>query len=225
VCLDLPRAITHTLAVGLWEWCFYSRAVAVRDAKANARELRRGKRGAALLEKLRARVEAGGGGAGGSGGRSGASTAPRRKRADSDASDGGDNADGMDWDELWASDSDGDVTEDVPAPKSTILQVDIPALPLRILLSTATHTDSSTSGGDKPGGVPGGPDSLEGVGSAVEVEGMEGMEGSTSSGPLSTLTTSLSARRAQLFHRCFPFSKVCGGSCRLLWREGGGFFE
>ena len=39
---------------------FYSRrAVAVREAKAAAREMRQGNRGAAILEKLRARVESG----------------------------------------------------------------------------------------------------------------------------------------------------------------------
>ena len=165
-----------------------------------------------MLEKLRARVEVGGASGRGSASRS-SSMPAHRKRAGSDGSEGGDSDDGMDWDELWASDSDGDVTEDAPAPKSTTLHVDVPALPLRILLQSSTHADAgaASSGGVKAGDSGDGSGSLEGVGTAVDDAAMEASPGTS----LPAITTSLSARRAQLFHRCFPFSKV-----GLWWATG-----
>jgi hypothetical protein len=122
----------------------------------------------------------------------------------------------MDWDELWASDSDGEITEDVAPKEGAVLSVDIPALPLRLLLTHGT-TAAAVAANASAAAAAASADAAASAAAAAAAASDAAASGTGSDDEREErksaevkdygLKTSLSARRAELFHRSFPFSR------------------
>ena len=118
----------------------------------------------------------------------------------------------MDWDELWASDSDGEVTDDT-VKESPVVNVDVPSLPLRLLLTHALPTAAAAAPANSAPAAAAASASADAeaatstdrdaANSDDDGEAKAAVESRNDFG----MKTSLSARRAELFHRSFPFCR------------------